>query len=117
MRKDGLVSKYLEYFSEATEHFSLYRDQIHTFTKQLHQNYIDCYIKKKSPLINFPEQYRRHMFNLHKRYLDYYRSNGEKITQRRVIEYINNLNPSHLMFSINFHMRHQNTDNAMQSGD
>jgi hypothetical protein len=50
--------------------FSNFRDQIHLFTNTLYSNYVSCYIKKEKPLIEFPEQYRTHMFNIHKQYLD-----------------------------------------------
>ena len=110
LRKEGEVSKYLEYFEEAKSTFVMFRDQVHMFTKHLHNNYIMCYIKKTMPLIEYPTQYRTHMFNLHKMYLDYLRDRGEKISKQRVIEYVNNLHPAKLMFSINFPMRQRQVD-------
>lgn len=110
LRKDGNVSKYLSYFSEAKESFSDFRKQVHSFTGHLHTNYIMCYVKKKKPLIEYSSQYRTHMFNLHKIYLTRLRDNSEKVTKKVVIDYINELHPSKLMFSLNYHMRQRQID-------
>jgi hypothetical protein len=113
LRKDGNVSKYLNYFSEDTEAFTLFREQIHAFTNQLHTNYIMCYVKKTKPLIQYPSHFRTHMFNLHKLYLDHLREMKDKVTKSRVIEYINDLHPSKLMFSLNYPMRKQEVDSIV----
>lgn len=113
LRKDGNVSKYLDYFSEATESFSIFREQIHKFTQQLHINYIMCYVKKSKPLIEYSSQFRKHMFNLHKLYLDDLREKKENITKRKVVEYINDLHPSKLMFSLNYPMRKRQIDSIV----
>jgi len=110
LRKDGNVSKYLSYFNEARESFTEFRKQVHNFTTQLHTNYIMCYVKKKMPLIQYSSQYRTHMFNLHKIYLSRLRDNNDKVSKQVVIDYINNLHPSKLMFSLNYHMRQRQID-------
>ena len=112
LRKEGNVTKYLNYFGEARESFSEFRKQVHDFTSKLHTNYIMCYVKKKKPLIQYPSQYRTHMFNLHKIYIERLRDNSEKVTKKVVIDYINELHPSKLMFSLNYHMRQSQIDNT-----
>lgn len=107
LRKEGSVSKYLKYFSEDAVAFSEFRNKIHKFTSDLHANYIKCYVKKEKPLKKFPSQFRPHMFNLHSLYRTQLRDVSGKITKRNVIEYINYLHPSKLMFSINFTDREQ----------
>lgn len=102
LRKEGSVSKYLKYFSEDSEAFSDFRHKIHAFTNELHTNYIMCYVKKTKPLKEYPSQFRPHMYNLHSLYRTQLRDVGGKMTRRNVIEYINDLHPSKLMFSINF---------------
>jgi hypothetical protein len=111
LRKEGNVSKYLSYFDEARESFSEFRKQVHNFTSKLHTNYIMCYVKKEKPLIQYSSQYRTHMFNLHKIYMERLRDNSEKVTKKVVIDYINELHPSKLMFSLNYHMRQSQIDN------
>lgn len=105
LRNDGNVAKYLKYFPEATESFTVFRNQVHGFTSQLHTNYIMCYVKKTKPLIEYPEQFRTHMFKLHKIYLDSLKNAKEIVTKKVVVDYVNELHPSKLMFSMNFHMR------------
>ena len=70
LRKEGKVGDFLKYFPENKKEFSNFRDQIHLFTNTLFGNYISCYIKKEKPLIEFSEQYRTHIFNIHKLFLN-----------------------------------------------
>jgi hypothetical protein len=110
LRKDGKVGDFLKYFPENKHDFSSFRDQIHLFTNTLYSNYVSCYIKKEKPLIEFPEQYRTHMFNIHKQYLDDLKEKKLYVTNTVVIKYVNNIHPSLLMFCLNFHMRKRNVD-------
>jgi hypothetical protein len=110
LRKQGKVGEYLKYYPEYKSQFSLFRDQLHLFTNTLFQNYISCYIKKEKPLIEFSSQYKTHMFNLHKKYLDELRDKKLFITNTVVIGYVNDLHPSQQMFSLNYHMRKRNID-------
>ena len=105
LRQQGKVGEYLKYFGEAKKPFSEFREHIHTFTNQLHQNYIDCYVKKKQALVDYPAQYKPHMYSLHEKYLKELRSSGRYITRRYVVDYVNGLPPARLMFTLNFSMR------------
>ena len=64
------MSDYLKYYPENKKEFRVFRDNIHDFTYQLHDNYIQCYMKKTKPLIGYAGQFRTHMFNLHQIYLN-----------------------------------------------
>ena len=110
LRKEGKVSDFLKYYPENKNEFSIFRDQIHLFTNTLYSNYISCYIKKEKPLIEFSEQYRTHMFNIHKHYLDELKDKKMYVTNTVVIKYVNNIHPSLLMFCLNFQMRKRNVD-------
>jgi hypothetical protein len=110
LRKEGRVGDFLKYFPENKKDFSNFRDQIHLFTNTLYSNYVSCYIKKEKPLIEFPEQYRTHMFNIHKEYLDDLKNKKLYVTNTVVIKYVNNIHPSLLMFCLNFNMRKRNVD-------
>lgn len=110
LRKEGKVSDFLKYYPENKNDFSIFRDQIHLFTNTLYSNYISCYIKKEKPLIEFSEQYRTHMFNIHKHYLDELKDKKMYVTNTVVIKYVNNIHPSLLMFCLNFQMRKRNVD-------
>lgn len=102
LRKDGKVAEFLNYYPEYKREFSMYRDQMHVFTQTIFQNYISCYMKKMKPLIEFPPQYRPHMFNLHKTYVDFLKGQMQHITKLSVIAYVNNLHPSQQMYWINY---------------
>jgi hypothetical protein len=110
LRKEGKVGDFLKYFPENKKDFSIFRDQIHLFTNTLFGNYISCYIKKEKPLIDFPNQYRTHMFNIHKQYLNELKEKKLYVTNTVVIKYVNNIHPSLLMFCLNFQMRKRNVD-------
>ena len=110
LRKEGKVSDFLKFYPENKKDFSTFRDQVHLFTNTLFTNYVSCYIKKEKPLIEFSEQFRTHMFNIHKKYLDELREQKQFITNNVVIQYVNELHPSLLMHCLNFQMRKRNVD-------
>jgi hypothetical protein len=111
LRKDGKVKDFLKFYPENKQDFSIFRDHVHLFTETLYSNYISCYIKKEKPLIEFSEQYRTHMFNIHQIYMNELREKKLFITNTAVINYVNNLHPSLLMFCLNYQMRKRNVDN------
>lgn len=110
LRKEGKVADFLKFYPENKQEFTAFRDQIHLFTGTLFANYIACYVKKEKPLKEFSEQYRTHMFNIHKVYMDELREKKLFITNTTVIHYVNNLHPSLLMHCLNFQMRKRNVD-------
>ena len=113
LRKQNKVKDFLKYYPENKRSFSEYREQIHLFTNTLFMNYISCYIKKEQPLKQYSEQYRTHMFALHKLYITTLRVNTLVITNRVVIDYVNNLQTTLLMYCLNFHMRKRSVDFMM----
>jgi len=110
LRKQNRVKDFLKYYPENKRNFSEYREQIHLFTNTLYMNYVACYIKKEQTLKQYSEQYRTHMFELHKLYITSLRENKMTITNRVVIDYVNNLQTTLLMYCLNFHMRKRNVD-------
>ena len=110
LRKEGKVADFLKFYPENKKEFSVFRDQVHLFTSTLFANYASCYIKKEKPLKEFSDQYRTHMFNIHKIYMDEMREKKMFITNTTVINYVNNLHPSLLMYCLNFQMRKRNVD-------
>jgi hypothetical protein len=110
LRKEGKIPEFLKFYPETKDQLSKFRDQIHMFTNTLHQNYIACYIKKEKPLKEFPEQYKTHMFKLHEHYLTKLREQKGSVTNTVVINYVNNLAPSLLMYCLNHNFRKRNVD-------
>lgn len=101
LRNTESVKEFLIYYPEYKKEFSEYRLQIHTFTQNLHTYYMNCFVQKMKPLKEFPFEYRPHMIELHKKYVD----NRKIIDFKTVINYINTLEPARLMFAINYHHR------------
>jgi hypothetical protein len=101
LRKEGNVGEFLSYFPEHKSAFASYRTQMHIFTQNIFQYYIQCYMKKANPLSEFPPQYRPHMFNLHKTYIEVLKEKHQHITKVFVIAYVNSLHPSQQMYWLN----------------
>lgn len=117
LRQSGKVGEFLKFYPENKREFSTFRDQIHLFTNTLFSNYVSCYIKKERPLIEFSEQYRTHMFSLHQKYMNELRENKKFVTNVVVINYVNGLHPSLLMYCLNYHMRKRVRDAVVADMD
>lgn len=100
LRQQGKVAAYLRYYPEALPEFNKFKKQIHAFTEELHTRYINCYIKKSKPLMEFEEKFRTHMFNLHQLYKKKGVGKGKIITKTDVITYVNTLPETLLMSSL-----------------
>jgi hypothetical protein len=105
LRKEGKMNEFLKFFPENKREFSLFRDQVHLFTNTLFYNYISCYMKKEKQLKEFSPQYKTHMFNIHEKYKNELKPENKFVTNRVVIEYVNNLQPQLLMHSLNYNYR------------
>lgn len=105
LRQEGKVSEYLKFYPDAKHDFSLFRDQIHTFTDNLHTNYVSCFVKKEQKLEYYSNRYKYHMYSLHKRYIDDLMPKKQFVTHTEVIKYVNNLHPSVLMHSLNYNIK------------
>lgn len=110
LRSQGKVRDFLKFYPENKSQFSRFRDQLHLFTNTLYSNYVSCYIKKEKPLIDFSQQYRTHMFNIHQFYMNQLREKKLFINSTIVQKYVNELHPSLLMYCLNFQMRKMNVD-------
>jgi hypothetical protein len=110
LRKEGKVKDFLKFYPENKAEFSTFRDQVHLFTNTLYSNYVSCYIKKEKPLLEFSDQYRSHMFNIHQIYMNELREKKLFINNTIVQKYVNELHPSLLMYCLNFQMRKRNID-------
>ena len=110
LRREGKVKDFLKFYPENKKDFTNFRDQVHLFTDTLHANYVSCYIKKEKALKEYPEQFRTHMFNLHKTYLEDLKDKKLYVNNTIVINYVNDMTPAKLMYSLNFHMRKRNVD-------
>ena len=102
LRINNLINEYLKYYPESILKFNEYDEQIKIYTNNLYKNYISCYIHKTLPLGKFPYRYKNHMFKLHEIYINNLVNKKQYITKNIVNEYINNLHPAQLMYSLNY---------------
>lgn len=117
IKKTNRIKEFLTFFPESAGDFLKFKNELYTFTENLYQKYISCFIKKESKLINMEYEYKPHIYALHKMYLENknkivnIRINDNiiekkfKIDKKRVIDYVNNLEPERLMFCINYNKR------------
>ena len=105
LRHQGKVTEFLNLFPEHKSEFTKFRDQVHAFTSTLFQNYVNCYIKKEKPLGEYDEQYKTHMFNIHKKYKNDLKEKKMIVNNGVVIDYVNNLVPAILMSCVNYDFR------------
>ena len=98
LRQNGQLNNFLKMYPETAHLIVKYRDEIHAFTKELYEKYVECYIKKCKPLIEYSAKFRTHMYKLHEKFL----SDRIVNNMNRVIKYVNELHPSLLMHSLNY---------------
>ena len=111
LRQKGNVKDFLKYYPEKAKECDSYRCLVHNFTSSLHSNYRACYVEKQKPLIEFPENHRTHMYNLHQRYINDYRERKGYIGMPAVIRYVNEMPVSHLMHALNFNLKRRHVAN------
>ena len=102
LRNERNVMKYLKYYPEDKSSFEVYCKQVNDFTKRVFEHYVECYIQKQKPLLEYPYQFRTHMYMLHQIYLTQLRDNRKHVTKQVTIDYVNSLPPSKLFFSLNY---------------
>ena len=105
LRQKGEVKKYLKYFPENAKFCFQFRTLIHNFTSALYENYRKCYVKKEAQLNTFSPQFKTHMYHLHNLYINNYMSQKGYIGMSVVREYVNKMNPAHLMYALNYNSR------------
>ena len=114
LRHGGRVAEYLKTFSEYKSDFAVFRNQLHGFTRSLHQNYLDCFVFKKCLFNETPQQYKKFMSGLHKKYLEELREIKGSVTFNYVVEFVNTQNPLALLYSLNHVVRqHKKTVERM----
>ena len=114
LRHGGRVAEYLKMYPEYNGDFAVYRNQLHGFTRSLHQNYLDCFVFKKRLFNETQQQYKKFMSGLHKKYLEELREVKGSVTFNYVVEFVNTQNPLALLYSLNYVVReHKKTVERM----
>lgn len=105
LRQNNKVSEFLKYYPECKGDFSKMRYDLHEWTNRLYQYYINCFIKKNIDLKNCPYEFKPHLYQLHNMYLNELMIEKKYVSKKVVIEYVNNLPPQRLMYSINHQLK------------
>jgi hypothetical protein len=100
LKKEGKIEEYLNYYPEHKDKFWLSKKYLHLFTENLFKVYISCFIKKNKPLSNVPRFLKGHLKCLHIIYMIKLKPNKKYVKMLTVVEYVNALNPSVLMYSL-----------------
>lgn len=103
--RERRLNEYVYYYPEKKNEINAYKTKLYAFTNQLYSNYISCYIKHELQLKEFPFQFRKLMMELHDMYKFVLKPNRLVVNKKIVIDYVNNLHPSVLMYSMNLHLR------------
>jgi len=117
LRQTGRVKEYLTYYPKDKEAFASFRRELHKWTNQLYQNYINCFIKKKGKLVEYPYNFKTHMFKLHEQYFNDLKLDGKFVNKNVVVNYVNNLPPPRLMYSVNHIKKQYDKDQKTVCGD
>lgn len=105
LRKNGRMQEYLSWFPEHSIEMNGFKEKVHNFTRELYNNYVDCYIKKTKPLKEYAFEFRNHMFDIHQKYKTEFQPMRRSIQYNDVIQHVNNLHESKLMFALNYKKR------------
>ena len=104
LRRINKIQPFLHYFPQYKKIFYRFHTQYSDFLSAMHQSYLTYYIQKKGVKISkryFPLIYRIH----HTVYLPSINSGERKIMRlREIAEYIGNLDPSELIYYLNYHI-------------
>ena len=117
LRQNGAVGDFLKYYPEYRQEFSDFRKELHKYTNQLYQNYINCFIKKQKPLVEYPYNFKTHMYKIHEQYLNELKADGKYVNKGVVVEYVNTLPPPRLMYSINHIKKQFDKDHKIVTSD
>ena len=113
LRQAGQVSEFLKYYPEWGHDFGEMRDDLHSWTRNLRENYMTCFARKVGRLNAYPFAFRPHMRALHQIYRDTLRAEKKHVTIAIVKDYVNGLPPARLMFAINYEVNQRHTDHKV----
>lgn len=106
--------EFLQYYPEYSAQFIEYRNNVYAFIDNLYSFYHRCYAKKEKPLCEFPKEYRNHMYTIHQHYVNTERETNGYITKKFVVEYVEGLEPAHLMYAVNYKNRQIKHDTKVE---
>ena len=98
LKKIGAATRHFERFPEDHLDFMRHETNFYTYTHNLHQNYLDCYVHKKKALKEYAVEYKKNMFQLHEHYKTVLKTAGKRVNVTAVIEFMNQQSLSSQLF-------------------
>jgi hypothetical protein len=98
LKKLGAATRHFERFPEDHLDFMRHETNFYTYTHNLHQNYLDCYVHKKKALKEYAVEYKKNMFQLHEHYKTVLKTAGKRVNVTAVIEFMNQQSLSSQLF-------------------
>jgi hypothetical protein len=95
------VHEFLQFFPEYATHFQKYEQELQLFASNLYQHYVDCFIYKKNHIQQNPYELKNHMHGLHQ----IYHQTRKNMNMYVVQNYLSQLEPARLMYTINYNKR------------
>lgn len=105
LRKNKKVKEFLHLFPEYNSAFSSYNTKVVDYTKNLYKNYVDAYITHDKDKEDISYENKLHLDAIHYIYRTELRGNNKYVQLNDVIQYVNNLPPQKLMYSLNYKKR------------
>jgi hypothetical protein len=105
LRQLDKVKEYLKYYPEHASEFLKLRYSLHNWTNKLYSYYIRCFIKKEKSLKEYPYEFKPHLYALHNLYINELMLDKKFVSKSVVINYVNNLPPQRLMYSVNYQLQ------------
>jgi hypothetical protein len=117
--KQNKLNDYLYYFPENFNTIEEYKNSFYTWSEQLYNLYIDCFIERKIHLKDCPFEYKPLLYELHKHYIEVLRPSNNKVNFTFIKKYIKTIPTEKIMFSMNYKYRElknkNNLDNHIQT--
>ena len=91
LEREGRVYEYLHYYPENYTMFVEYSHLLDDYIHCMYMLYRECFINKSKALVEYPSNFRTHMFKLHGIYKEYYQPIRGHIRHHDVVNYVNGL--------------------------
>ena len=108
LRNEHKLEEYLKIFPSDRAQFQKYQEDLYSWTGNLFNYYIDCFITRESKLKNAPYEFKPILYTLHSQYLKYLKPSNKKVNFAYIKEYVKQIPIPKLMFSLNYTRRIDN---------
>jgi hypothetical protein len=98
LKKLEKLQSHFDRFPEDELEFFRHQTNFYNYTRNLHQNYMECYVNKKKPLKEYELEYKKNMFQLHEHYKTVLKATGKRVNMEVVIEFMNKQSLSSQLF-------------------